>query len=161
MQMGESLTGPRIRFTLDELWSAGGSRRAGGGGHPDIRIPAKAGNNLFSHIFQDQYQDCWGWTAIGNIDSLHGSFGDLLHGRQPGMDRIVALVDYVGTFLADRIDQWMRWWSGATGLPRSSQASSFLFLFLFCSYPGSWVHYNICISMDDHLILSATDSRVI
>ena len=28
---------------------------------------------------------------MGNIDFLHGSSGDLLHGRQPGMDQIVAM----------------------------------------------------------------------
>lgn len=70
---------------------------------------------------------------MGNIDFLHGSSGDLLHGRQPGMDQIVAMwVPFFFFFLADRIDQWDDG-PGAEGTLTTYRPlqASFFFFFLF------------------------------
>lgn len=77
-------------------------RRAGDGGHQISGFPqepAMACSATFSRMITKTMGE---WTAMGNIDFLHGSPRDLLHGRQPGMDRIVAM--WV-LFFADRIDR--------------------------------------------------------
>ena len=128
---------------------------------PDTRIPAKAGNDLFSHIFQDQYQDHRGvdhdgeyrfsarvfWGSASRTSAGHGSDSS-----------------YVGSFfffffLADRIDQWDDG-PGAEGTLttyRPLQASFFFFSFFTTLVAGCIA---ACASLwADNLILSLSETE--